>query len=271
MDPIIGLVAGYPVYMFAVFLNLGVVAGLTMATWLGAQRDLPVAALLDAALWVLSAAFVGARLQYVVAHWSEYSPHLWTVFNVWEGGLALPGAVTAGAVAAWPVLRLHHLSLGHALDASAAGLAFAQAVGRLGCLRAGCATGMPVVPGSGLPWLLLPDATGAVAARFPSQIVEAVAELVLGLLLVYLWQHRLAPGTVAATYLLGYGLLRAAVEPLRGDATLFGPLPAALWWALASVTIGAALLLYGRRPLRRRPPRARRWQHAGDMQAAGDV
>lgn len=235
-------IAGYPIPLFALFLDVGVAAGLALALMLGRRRGLAPAAMLDAAPIVLIAALVGARLDYVTAHWAEYAPAPRAIINVWEGGLSLPGAVAAGALALWLAARPLRLPPSIALDVAAPALALAQAVGRLGCLAAGCAAGRPVLPGSRLPALLLPDSTGALAARFPSQPVEAAVELLLGAMLLMLWGRRLPPGSVAAAYAIGYGVARIGLEPLRADSTWLGPVPRAVWWAALAVLAGSLVL-----------------------------
>jgi phosphatidylglycerol:prolipoprotein diacylglycerol transferase len=213
-------------------------------------------------LLALAAAGVGARLQYVLAHWQEYAARPVNALNVWEGGLALPGAVTAGALASWPALRRARLPLGACLDAAAPGLALGQAIGRLGCLAAGCAFGAPVEANTLLPHVLLPDATGALAARFPSQLLEAGGELALALVLLVIWRRHPVPGTVACFYLIGYGLLRGLAEPFRGDSTYWLALPVARWWALAAALAGALLLLRLHRSAIRMPVKPQGATHA---------
>ncbi len=241
------LVAGYPLPLFALFLDAGIAAGLALALALGRRRGLTLVSMLDAAPIVLVAALIGARLDYVTAHWTEYALAPRAIINVWEGGLSLPGAVAAGALALWLAARPLRLPPWLALDVAAPALALAQAVGRLGCLGAGCAAGRPVLPGSPLPALVLPDSTGLLAARFPSQLAEAGAELLLGTILLVLWSRRPAAGTVAAAYAIGYGIARACFELLRADSTWLGPLPRAVWWAGLAVLGGSLALARSRR------------------------
>lgn len=48
---------------------------------------------------VLVFGFIGARLAYVSTHLSRFEGEWWKVIAVWEGGLALYGGLTAGAIA----------------------------------------------------------------------------------------------------------------------------------------------------------------------------
>lgn len=183
---------------------------------LARQRGLPVNGALDAVMLTLVAALAGSRAWYVVEHWADYAFSPLAIFAIWEGGLALPGAVLAAAVAAPFAARLTRISLSGLVDSGAVGAAVGQAIGRLGCIPAGCAAGKPTEElWHGAPAMLLPDATGNVAMRFPSQPIESVAELLLAAVLWRAWRSGARPGTIGWLYLAGYTTIRLAAEPFR--------------------------------------------------------
>ena len=122
-------------------------------------------------------------------------------------------------------------------------------------MSAGCAFGAVVPEGARRAGAAFADAAGAVALRFPSQMVEAVGEVVLAGLLLALWARHPPPGTVAAAYLIGYAVLRAALKPMRGDSTFVLGVPMAQAWAIIAGVGGTALLVFI--AIRRRPGRLR--------------
>ena len=221
-------------------------AGLAQALYLARRRGLDPAGYLDVAIWVVPGALIGSRLAYAAANWGEYAANPLTVFSLWEGGLSLLGAVTVGAAVAWWALGAQRLPRGVGLDAAAVGLALGQAIGRLGCLAAGCATGVELPPGSALPALPLPDSTGLVASRFPSQIVEVPGRSAA------VGAPAVAVGAPAAPGRCGRGLphrLRDAALPRRAPAgERPGPRAVHLvltWgqaWGALAAAIGVAVL-----------------------------
>jgi phosphatidylglycerol:prolipoprotein diacylglycerol transferase len=216
VSPYFGAVAGYPIPIFALALDLGLLCGLAVTVSLARRRGLPPHRVLDAAMLTLLSALAGSRAWYVVEHWADYASSPLAVLAVWEGGLALPGGVLAAAVVTPFAARFAQVSVAALADSGAVGAALAQAIGRLGCVPAGCAAGKPIDElWAGLPALMLPDASGAMAPRFPSQLVESAGELLLATVLWRVWRTRVRPGLAGWLYLAGYATMRLAAEPLR--------------------------------------------------------
>ncbi|RMF81361.1 MAG: hypothetical protein D6739_09295 [Nitrospirae bacterium] len=139
--------------------------------------------------------------------------------------------------------------MGRWLDALGGAAPLTQAIGRLGCLSAGCCYGRPT--GSWLG-MVLRDVHGVVARRYPTQLMASAADLGI-LAAVLLAERRLArrgrsvPGLLFALYLGLYGAKRFLLEFLRATAS---PLVAGLTWAqiaalafVLAAASGAALAL----------------------------
>ena len=133
---------------------------------------------------------------------------------------------------AWTLLlRAARLPLLPTLDLLSLGIAVQLGMGRLGCTLAGCCYGLPSSWG-----LLLPAGCGLAPAgvrRLPVALLEAGGWL----LIVVATAVALAaapPGTALALLLLLYGLLRSALEPLRGD-------PVRRWRGLRPAQLQAGL------------------------------
>jgi phosphatidylglycerol:prolipoprotein diacylglycerol transferase len=154
-----------------------------------------------AAMWALLAGgVVGAKLLFVVLGWHHYARgelRFWADFQVgfvFFGGLI--GAAIAGALFA----RWRGLSFLRGADYFAVAIPLGHAIGRIGCFFAGCCHGRPPHPvqlyeSAGLA--LIAWACASTVAR-----VEAGA---------------LPHGAAFRLYLLLYGSLRLALDPLRGD------------------------------------------------------
>jgi phosphatidylglycerol:prolipoprotein diacylglycerol transferase len=156
------------------------------------------------------------------------------------GGVA--GALAAIAVVA-PPLGLPRRAL---LDAIAPAALVGFAIGRLGCFCAGCCYGTPTT----LAWGVVIDALGP-PARHPVQLVEAALDLVAAV-----WAARgCGRGVASGRAMLGYAVVRLAVEPLRDpvSADVVGRVvPSAVYWCATALALAGVCLLGWRDGARRR-------------------
>ncbi len=143
--------------------------------------------------WLLIAALVGARIYHVVDYLEYYSLDWRRVFYVWEGGLSIWGAIIAGLIGikfTIANLQLTKDEKANFVSAIVTPLPVAQAIGRLANGVNGEFTNRVL----GVPWWGME------------------AGLNLGLFgVIWLMPKRLR----VWGYLVGYGLIRLALEPYR--------------------------------------------------------
>ena len=113
-----------------------IVAGAALAIFL-AHREakrigLPQDTILDLALWLLPMGIIGARIYYVAFSWAEFADHPLSVLYIWEGGIAIYGAILAGLITVILFCRRRRLPVLLLCDLIAPGLVLAQAIGRWG-------------------------------------------------------------------------------------------------------------------------------------------
>ena len=134
--------ASVPWYSFLIVL------GVALAVFLACREEkragLKKDTVVDLALWLLPAGILGARLYYVLFSWDQFLPDPFSVFRIWEGGIAIYGAVLAGFVTVLLFARRRKLPPLLLCDLIAPGLALAQAVGRWGNYFNMEAYGLPV-------------------------------------------------------------------------------------------------------------------------------
>ena len=164
---------------------------------------------------------------------------------MFQGGLV-------GALLVSPFfLKKEGLAFWPTADVLAPSLALGQALGRLGCLAAGCCYGHPLEPGAGWGLTFPPGSQVPVELAglplWPTQAVEAfsLALLALGLVAALGAPGFRRPGLVAALYLAGTGAIRLILEFFRGDfrgEPLFFDLPPTALAAALFLVLGLALL-----------------------------
>ena len=77
-----------------------IVTGAALAIWLAVREEkrsgLPKDTVIDFSLLALPCGIIGARIYFVLFSWSRFRSDFLSVFRIWEGGIAIYGAVIGG-------------------------------------------------------------------------------------------------------------------------------------------------------------------------------
>lgn len=192
----------------------------------------------DAAIAGVIGGMAGAKLLWVFEHFGE-QPAFDLLLS--RGGMSWFGGFAGGVLAGLLVMRLKRLPPLAILAAATPGLAVGHAIGRIGCFLVGDDYGRP----SDLPWAVafpegLPPTTVPV---HPTQLYEAAALIPLAVLLLRWRRRRQSDRFVLGAYLLLAGMIRFAIEFLRVDVRVLGPLSVAHLASLAAMAVGVGLLV----------------------------
>ncbi|MBX9719162.1 MAG: prolipoprotein diacylglyceryl transferase [Microbacteriaceae bacterium] len=220
---------------YALFILTGMVVAVIVMGRRLRSRGFDSGAALSIALWAVPFGIIGARVYHVVTHPTDYffeGADLWKVFAIWEGGIAIFGAVLAGSIGLWIAARQEKIGFLDAADALAPGLLLAQAIGRMGNYVNQELFGTPTT----LPWGLhidsgnpaIPAGTPEGTLFHPLFLYELLWNL-LGVAVIIaaerLWRARREPrasrGLALGLYLVWYGVGRAWFNTFRLDPTEF--------------------------------------------------
>ncbi len=184
--------------------------------------------------------FLGGRVYYLVEHWGEPGENLFLGSGiVWYGG------VVGGVIAVILVAMWKRIPVGIMANATAAPLALAYAIGRIGCQLSGDGN---YGPATDLPWgMSYPDGTVPTSiVVHPTPIYESVAMLVVFWIL-WRWRGRLTtPWSLAGLYLVLSGIERFLAEFVRINPVEFAGLTTAQIISLIFILIGLPLIWRGR-------------------------
>ncbi|HSN53680.1 MAG TPA: prolipoprotein diacylglyceryl transferase [Candidatus Sulfomarinibacteraceae bacterium] len=203
-----------------------VAAAVLVALWTiharaeGAGMD--AARVVDFALWLVVWALLGAKILLVVVEWRRYLSDPAQLLGLVRAGGVFLGGFIAAVIAAVILLRRYRLEALPTFDVIVPSLALGQAIGRVGCLMAGCCWGSACE----LPWAVTYTDPAAAAnvgtplhvALHPFPAYAALFNLGVFVVLSRLYRTGPAPGRVFATYLVLYGAGRFLLELTRGDA-----------------------------------------------------
>jgi phosphatidylglycerol:prolipoprotein diacylglycerol transferase len=247
VHPVLFEIGSFAVGTYALFALLGLVAGLWVSSWLASRDGLDRLQFVETGLWGFVVAIVTAKVFGVLTHLDTEDPVEAAREVLRYGGHFYAGFL--GGVA-FVVILFHRRGIEglRGLDHLAPGLALAHALGRVGCFMAGCCWGKAC----DLPWAVTftseraRDLIGVPlhVPLHPTQLYEAVAELVIGGVLVWAALRRPSfRGRQFLVYVVLYGGVRFVLEAFRDDprGTFLG-LPTSQ--AIAAVVVPPAALAW---------------------------
>lgn len=270
--------SGLGINAYALCILTGIIAALLLTSRRLTKRGAEPGIVLDIVLWAVPLGIVGARIYHVLTHPDDYfapGHNTWNIFEpgsvwaIWEGGIAIFGALIGGAVGAWIGCRLTGVRFWSFADAVAPALLLAQAFGRLGNWFNHELYGLP----TDLPWGLEIEATNPAfpvglpegTLFHPTFLYEILWNLAGVFVLLYLertWRIekksifglslpvpmggtiRMQWGKVLGLYLIWYGLGRSFFESIRIDPSevILG-IRVNVWGAFAAIAVGIGILI----------------------------
>ena len=239
-----------------------------VARW-GGREGLNVDAIYSVAVWCIIGGIIGARVVHIIDFWGEvYQDDPIRLLYVWQGGIAIYGAVLGGFVGGSSYIIIRNSDrflalwgryfrflgdpnkaplpeVGILADIPAPAVLFSMAIGRVGDII----NGEHFAKATDLPWGVVytnPASPGFLqAASHPAVVYELLFDLVL-LAVIWPFRHRLRPhGMFFVLYGGLYSVGRFFLSFLRIEFNeYFGVLNQAQIIALLVILVALPLLVY---------------------------
>ncbi len=239
-------IGSFSIRWYGFLIAAAVLIGVTLCQYLAKRRHINPELISDLAIWLVIGAIPAARIYYVLFEWEQYAQRPQDIIAIWQGGIAIHGAVIGGAIAALIFAKVKKVSFWQLADIVTPGLILGQAIGRWGNFFNSEAFGRP----TNLPWKLYipPSRRPPEYINYdyfhPTFLYESIWNLLVFALLLYLFfwglknPHRLKVGTIALVYLIAYSLGRFWIEGLRTDSLMFMGLRIAQIVSLGAIALG---------------------------------
>ena len=227
---------GKDIYWYGVLMAVGIILAVLLANREEKRKKLPADIIIDMCLVIIPCGVVGARLYYVLFHLDRYLQNPISILYIWEGGLAIYGAVIFGLLGAFVFSRVRKVRFLKLADCIMPGLALAQAIGRWGNFFNREAFGdytnnlfamqLPVsaVRANEITqkmWDHVVTVNGVEYIQVhPTFLYESLWNVGVLLFLFWFRKRKKFNGEVFLMYLIGYGLGRIWIEGLRTDQLL---------------------------------------------------
>lgn len=249
------------IYWYGFFIVASLVAAYYVCQSLYLRQHTKDSLLGDLGLYLVAASIIGARLWHVfVFQWDFYSQNPGEIIKIWHGGIAIQGAVIAGALTVYIFSRYRKLRPLYLMDIIAPAVALGQAIGRWGNFFNQELYGWP----TSLPWAIYISPENRLPGFesydyfHPAFLYESILDAALFFLL-WSWSKKNRPGSgrLTAWYLIGYGLIRfltefVRIDPLPSVGMLRAPQVISIIFICAGSALWASLFLKSRRGSRGR-------------------
>jgi len=227
---------------YGVMIAIGVFLGLFLAARRGKTIGFSEDFILDLSFYMILSGIIGARLLFLIMNFQRFLEDPAGMAFSREGFVFLGGFITA-IIVGWIYIKKKKISFLKVADVLAPSLPLGHFFGRIGCFFAGCCYGKVCPPNlsfigvsfpavvnkkgeliGSFPYidhlqqkLISPDSTYSLPI-FPTQLIEALANLIIFIILNHLFKKRKFDGHITALYLVLYPVARFFIEFLRGDA-----------------------------------------------------
>lgn len=272
---------------FFTFVGVAIAVGL-VAHW-ARKENIPPDTILSVSVWAILGGIIGARLVHVVDFWTRvYQNDPLSVLYVWEGGIAIYGAVLGGFVggAVYVMVRnkdglinfwnrfLFFLgriekmpmpSVGKLADITAPALIFSMAIGRIGDII----NGEHIARVTTMPWAFvythpktqalysnMAEGRSSLTPSHPAIVYEMIWDVVVLGFLWFVLRNKLRPdGMVFVSFLALYSLGRFFISFIRQDRVWIVGLDMAQIISLIILSITVTVLLSKAQVIRTGPRR----------------
>ena len=251
---------------YLVMWTLGVVIFITgigqRSLYLGRRMNTPE--VIDIGFYVIFGAVPGSWLATNLPDFAAYLMGEPVGARLGRGCASWFGILGSASLAGYIYAVRRKLPVGRSFDLVAPVVPGVHAIGRVGCLLAGCCYGWTT---NSWPSMVLPDAHGAWASRYPTQYVSIGANLLIAAAIVAFERYRIVtrgkdsdwpfPGFLFLTYVLLFCTERFYFEFWRADTrTLVDPLTWNHLFCAIGIAVALPLMIRGFRRARSAVPGA---------------
>lgn len=234
IDPIAFQIGPFAVHWYGILIGMGVFIGFLLVLREGNRQGINPDLFYDLIIFGVPAGIIGARLYYVIFEWDVFIANPIRALYIWEGGLAIHGALIAAVIVGVLVSKRYKVNFWQVADIAGPSLILAQAIGRWGNFVNQEAYGYE----TNLPWAMYIDG----AYRHPTFLYESIWNLlVFGFLLWLRRKKFIRTGEIFLSYLTLYSVGRFFIEGFRTDSLMLGSIRVA---QLLSVTLIAGCITF---------------------------
>ncbi|WWY82155.1 prolipoprotein diacylglyceryl transferase [Pediococcus pentosaceus] len=260
LNPIAFNLGGIQVHWYGIIIASAVVLATILAVQEAKRRRIDPDSIYDLILWALPVAIITARTYYVIFEWGYYQNHVDEIVRVWDGGIAIYGALIGAGIVVYLFCRANWIPVWLMLDIIAPVLIMAQGIGRWGNFMNqeafGRITSLAFLQSLHLPHFIIQQMLIDGAYRQPTFLYESLWDI-LGFIVLMSLRHKkhlFKQGEVFLSYVIWYAFGRFFVEGMRTDSLMLLGIRVSQWLSVILFIGAIGILVFRRKSMRERLP-----------------
>ena len=212
-----------PAYGTIIF--IGLLFGVAVASLMCKKYNFSKLDILLSTILACIGLIIGAKLVYMITVIKDIPDvyrlskgNIFYVIFYMFGGYVFYGGLIGALLGYTFYCKWFKLNLGAMMNIIAPAVPLAHAFGRIGCFMGGCCYGIKYhgIFAVNFPYNQFVEDLGP-ASRFPVQLLEALLNFILFIILLIYARKKRKSYNVLGIYLIGYSVIRFSLEFLRGD------------------------------------------------------
>lgn len=226
MDRILFSVGPITIYWYSVTMLIAVLVGIYLALRESKKQGM-YTFLSDLITYIIIFGIIGARLYYVIFNFDNYKNNLLAIFKIWEGGIAIYGAIIGGFISIVYLAQKRKQSIIKTTDIIVPGLLLAQSIGRWGNFfnseAHGTSVSLEFLQSIHVPNFIIEGMYINGNYYHPTFLYESIWCFLGFIILIAIRKiSKRKTGLMTASYFIWYGLGRLFIEGLRTDSLYIG-------------------------------------------------
>lgn len=227
MNPYVYKIGNFGIRWYSLLILIGVIIGIRMLEKEGQRFNINKDFLFNLAFWAIIIGILGARIYYVIFNFNLYKNDIFSIFKIWEGGLAIHGGIVAGVITIALYCKKYKMQFLRITDLCIAPLLLAQALGRWGNFfngeAHGAVTSLAHLKSLHIPEFIIKGMNISGIYYEPTFLYESIFCLVGFIIILIVRRGKyIKIGMQTALYLMYYSVIRFFIESMRTDSLMLG-------------------------------------------------
>ena len=227
MNPYVYKIGNFGIRWYSLLILIGVIIGIRMLEKEGQRFNINKDFLFNLAFWAIVIGIIGARIYYVIFNFNLYKNDIFSIFKIWEGGLAIHGGIIAGVITIALYCKKYKMQFLRITDLCIAPLLLAQVLGRWGNFfngeAHGAATSLAHLKSLHIPEFIIKGMNISGIYYEPTFLYESIFCLVGFIIILIVRRGKyIKVGMQTALYLMYYSVIRFFIESMRTDSLMLG-------------------------------------------------